>query len=756
MIISLFVRHGIKDPATLEALGRCNKFLQVLRLSEIVSVNGQELLADSYNGIPVASKHGAKYKWPTQGQPGNDDWALWKTSLTQVLGLSVTLKLARPLGRWTTSWRDWKWYLTSTGALISVDDQALLLAFDIIEGTLGHYDKSATALSLLQLRNMMPMRRCDITVLHDSLHIRQTEVPQWYWEEDIMSELSLPTISYTSFQCHSVRQILAWTMQSQFEDFTDAVIFQLVEDLQRPGVCAVSDGSAKEGNGAAAWIIALAGKHDEPGDTVELSGGFRTPGPSHSQDSYRNELAGLLAILCVTRACVKWFHLEEVYISLACDGKGALQRLFQYERPSALSDSQWDMVKTVQLTLEQMPYLTVDWHHVYGHQDDPREAESTIELDIWAKWNIMADLRAKYTRVHVDTIPIIPYMSGLVKVGLEHISSVTDSIESIRNHCLIPRAREYWAELLEEQGQDGSLLQDMDWDCLGTAIKEMSAYRRRFVSKHTTGWCGVGRNLKKWNFDTDDRCPRCQAADERAAHVWVCPAATTQVLWTEKIEELDTWMHSVNTAPELASAIKAGFNAWRAGARRPATNYSLRGLNQALVEQDRIGWKAAFEGRWHTDFVCIQQAYFRALGFSRTGRRWLISLIKKLWEIAWDLWEERNGIQEALREQKVREDALVRVAQVYAIGPVGLHPGSRRLFTSVSLEQRNTQNTQSLLSWLLRIEQAQEHARLHPPQVTQDQIKRARQERTRAVKAARVVQQERQSDFMTRWRNASA
>jgi hypothetical protein len=28
----------------------------------------------------------------------------------------------------------------------------------------------------------------------------------------------------------------------------------------------------------------------------------------------------------------------------------------------------------------------------------------------------------------------------------------------------------------------------------------------------------------------------------------------------------------------------------------------------------------------------------------RTGKRWTVALITKLWDIAWDLWEHRNGI----------------------------------------------------------------------------------------------------------------
>ena len=188
-------------------------------------------------------------------------------------------------------------------------------------------------------------------------------------------------------------------------------------------------------------------------------------------------------------------------------------------------------------------------------------------------------------------------LQAIATVTLERIQSVTDSIESIRNHCLIPGAMKHWKTQAEKYDKNSGIIDDMDWDCFGTAVGEMDAYRRRFVSKHTTGWCGVGRKLKQWNFEQDDRCPRCKEADERAEHVWVCPAATTQQLWDTKMDDVETWMTSVQTAPELVAAILEGFNAWRAGRRRSQIKYRLRGLNQALAQQDRIGWKHAFEGK---------------------------------------------------------------------------------------------------------------------------------------------------------------
>jgi hypothetical protein len=39
-----------------------------------------------------------------------------------------------------------------------------------------------------------------------------------------------------------------------------------------------------------------------------------------------------------------------------------------------------------------------------------------------------------------------------------------------------------------------------------------------------------------------------------------------------------------------------------------------------------------------------QQAYYTLIKSRRIGKRWVVALIKKMWDIAWDLWEHRNGI----------------------------------------------------------------------------------------------------------------
>jgi hypothetical protein len=55
------------------------------------------------------------------------------------------------------------------------------------------------------------------------------------------------------------------------------------------------------------------------------------------------------------------------------------------------------------------------------------------------------------------------------------------------------------------------------------------------------------------------------------------------------------------------------------------------------------------EGWVHQDWQSIQQKYYSNLGSQRTGKCWVIALLKKSWDIAWDLWQHRNQI---LHEQE--------------------------------------------------------------------------------------------------------
>jgi hypothetical protein len=103
----------------------------------------------------------------------------------------------------------------------------------------------------------------------------------------------------------------------------------------------------------------------------------------------------------------------------------------------------------------------------------------------------------------------------------------------------------------------------------------------------------------------------------------------------------------------------------------------------ALLTQDSIGWANFFEGCIAQEWEAIQEAYFHWCRSRKTGRRWTASLIQKLWDISWDLWEHRIGIvhdrkNEAILYNMTAVDQEIRTQ--FHRGPHGLHLRDQQLF----------------------------------------------------------------------------
>jgi hypothetical protein len=56
-----------------------------------------------------------------------------------------------------------------------------------------------------------------------------------------------------------------------------------------------------------------------------------------------------------------------------------------------------------------------------------------------------------------------------------------------------------------------------------------------------------------------------------------------------------------------------------------------------------MGWQPFFEGALALGWSEYMDLYYNLRMSNRNGRCWLSSIIKKLWNIAWNLWEHRNG-----------------------------------------------------------------------------------------------------------------
>jgi hypothetical protein len=120
--------------------------------------------------------------------------------------------------------------------------------------------------------------------------------------------------------------------------------------------------------------------------------------------------------------------------------------------------------------------------------------------------------------------------------------------------------------------------------------------------------------------------------------------------------------------PALRDAILNRLKAWKTDDPTAAPSYSWPGVDELVTAQSRVGWRVFLEGGLLKEWAAKQQEYYDWLARRNTGKRWTTTLIKKLWEISWDMWEHRNGeLHEPTLPAALREHARLDCPDHYRV-----------------------------------------------------------------------------------------
>jgi len=93
-LVRVFLQHGFCQPQ-LGALHRCRMFLQVLRVSNICTGNGDQLITGNWrHSKPQTSD----YRWPKVATPSTTDWNTWDLAISKALNIGRQNRLPLLLG----------------------------------------------------------------------------------------------------------------------------------------------------------------------------------------------------------------------------------------------------------------------------------------------------------------------------------------------------------------------------------------------------------------------------------------------------------------------------------------------------------------------------------------------------------------------------------------------------------------------------------------------------------------------------------
>jgi len=172
-------------------------------------------------------------------------------------------------------------------------------------------------------------------------------------------------------------------------------------------------------------------------------------------------------------------------------------------------------------------------------------------------------------------------------------------------------------------------------------------------------------------------------------------------------------MRQLDTDPTLAYIIGLYLRSWRTG--EIITYEPPREFLALIQAQSDVGWDKFCEGWVVPQWTELQHRFYTILRSQRTGRRWTIAILQKLWNIAWDMWEHRNGIlheNENLVTRSMTIQLNARVSRVYTDLSLRALRHNNRHLVYHSLTVLLKKDTNYKVQWLSVAEPALSESRL--------------------------------------------
>ena len=699
-LMSAFQQHYSKG---LERLNRCRMYLNVCTLAEITTADGRFITKTAWTG-QRASVPSNNYTWPIQHRPSSQNWHLFRTALCTAFGVNPTTReLTTPLTDWnllipyhyyycpneqriyTKHENQWRVHLRANSRPTRQAHREFNLHFSSLA---HHLPSTATKISV-----HLTATRIWITGISNRGHHPSPTLP-------VPSRTNSSLLTYLRAQPLAIR----WAWE---EVYLEGNAQDLLQAIQQGQGYAVSDGSYKISPhgipyGTSSWIFFVS-------DSLWLRGSNSIPGATSGQSSYRSELGGLYGIVHCLTALISFFLGDTAAafsgsINTGCDGAIALTNCFSPGKGFTSSNSDYDLIIAIRRRLRQYPELSWQPQHIKGHQDDSMDfdeldvrAQLNVKCDSWAKarWRRCVQQfqqRLRPPQIAIQNAPWVVRING---------NLITKNIkEALREHCSGTILQKYWEKRRRFRQQPAT---DIDWDSSYTAMKAMNQGQRREFIKHNSSLQATNKNMLRRKQRETEACPRCSAPIEDSKHLITCSHAEATALWNKSLQAIKFWLQEQKTDPDIVHILISRLQSWRAGTDFETFTGIPLTHQQLLVSQDNIGWEAAFRGCWSKGWAETQEQYFKTLHRRNSGRRWLAALITKFWQVAWDLWEHRNGILTAKDNGQLALLLKQDITLEYSKGFQQLPPDLRRL-ARVPIAQVLKRSLKQQKEWLGRIQ----------------------------------------------------
>ena len=179
----------------------------------------------------------------------------------------------------------------------------------------------------------------------------------------------------------------------------------------------------------------------------------------------------------------------------------------------------FDLLVDIQNKIKASP---IKWTFVWveGHQQERHGKE-----DFWGKLNNICDSVAKAFWAQVDSTRERSPNHNFADEGWSvHVQGqklakmpMTELYDSTFG---INTSKHYWSKKHTISPQ---IFAKIDWEASGMAMKSISFGKKRWLVKHLSGFCAVGKMMKVRDQWPHNICPVCLRPNETVNHVINCP-----------------------------------------------------------------------------------------------------------------------------------------------------------------------------------------------------------------------------------------
>ena len=461
----------------------------------------------------------------------------------------------------------------------------------------------------------------------------------------------------------------------------------LANALQTGNLDHYSDGSVKEGCASHAYTL----RTEDDDESKAITGGGPTCGDPLTISSLRPEHNGSIA------GSIWMWILEQKYEITEGSARSGIDNMAVITRLQSGTDSDGTRIHTLaadydlwneHAQLLQRMRTKVTFHHVKGHQDDlyyKDGKQGPMSRD--AHWNIQMDRLAESYRLNQPT-PLTAVFTSTRAAFLHKEHVVTTKVgQKIRD---IIHSRPLRLYIQDKESWTDEVFDSVDWPAFERCMQKLSIHKRINVTKYIFNWQNTGRQKQLFEMRQAERegrdpcdvgqCPMGCGEHEDSQHYLRCTKLRDARAMDTSFGMLQKWMKKVHTYSEIEVIFMIGLRHWTESGTPKAIWELANGpyrqqLEEAIYEQNQIGWGNAFKGRISTLWGDIQMEHYRTkyedddMPPHISSTWWAGEFLRQLLYMSLNAWQHRNDFlhdrEKTTKHMQERSAAVEEMAKWY-------------------------------------------------------------------------------------------